>query len=634
MFGLAYTAAAIDNAECMICHSNPEASKTGPDGRVLSLYIDEELYRSSVHGEADCTMCHVDIEELPHVPELEAVDCGVCHYQMEEYNMGVHGAAHALGDPDAAFCKDCHGDHNVRRSSDPLSLVHPLNQPDTCGKCHNDPDLVKNHMFSVRDPGDAYLKSIHATQIFEEGNLEAASCNDCHGHHTILPQQDPESKVFRGNIAETCGECHSDVVDAYMGSIHGKALLAGVPDAPTCVDCHGEHDISPAHIEGSPVNLQMVSRQTCPKCHDDAQVMTKYGIEAMRQASYMDSYHGMMSAAGSKVVASCVSCHGVHDIQPESDPNSRIHPDNLVETCAQCHENAGPNFAVGAVHIAPTAPDQWVLGLVRMLYLWAIVAVLGGMVLHNSLMMARHAVVKFQQERKGPRTYRRFTKGQTMGHLVLSIAFIGLVISGFALRFPEAWWSRVMFFGDTGLEVRAQAHRICAVMLTAVMGLNLLYILFSRPGRKELRALVFTWKDIKDIFRNLGYVVGLRKHEPQYDRYNYSEKMEYWGLWWGSIIMIATGFCMWFPNLFLAYFPKLALDAIALIHYYEAWLATGTIAIWHFYYMIFDPETYPMNWSWITGHITEEDFKERHPLEYERILKENGGKFPAAKEDE
>jgi len=65
---------------------------------------------------------------------------------------------------------------------------------------------------------------------------------------------------------------------------------------------------------------------------------------------------------------------------------------------------------------------------------------------------------------------------------------------------------------------------------------------------------------------------------------------------------------------------------VALIHFYEAWLAALTIVVWHLYYMIFDPETYPMNWSWITGHITIDDFKERHPLEYERefLKKEEG----------
>jgi len=89
-------------------------------------------------------------------------------------------------------------------------------------------------------------------------------------------------------------------------------------------------------------------------------------------------------------------------------------------------------------------------------------------------------------------------------------------------------------------------------------------------------------------------------------------------MWWGTALMIVTGFCMWFVNVFLQFLPKIALDVVALIHFYEAWLAVLTIILWHLYYMIFDPQTYPMNWSWITGHITEDDFKERHPLEYER----------------
>jgi cytochrome b subunit of formate dehydrogenase len=80
-----------------------------------------------------------------------------------------------------------------------------------------------------------------------------------------------------------------------------------------------------------------------------------------------------------------------------------------------------------------------------------------------------------------------------------------------------------------------------------------------------------------------------------------------------------TGVCMWYAEDFLRYFPKIALDVAALIHFYEAWLAVGTIVIWHMYYMVLDPKTYPMNWSWITGRITEEDFKEHHPEEFERV---------------
>ncbi|MBI2431546.1 MAG: cytochrome b/b6 domain-containing protein [Candidatus Hydrogenedentes bacterium] len=407
--------------------------------------------------------------------------------------------------------------------------------------------------------------------------------------------------------------------EEFKQSIHGKALLAGIPDAPTCTDCHGEHDIEGPDTKDSAVSARLVSKETCPRCHDDVRTMTKYGVETMHQASYMDSYHGMASDAGSVAVASCSSCHGTHNILPHDDPNSTVFQANLPHTCGQCHEDAGPNFAAGPVHIMPTDPGQKALGIVRVIYLWLIAVTLGGMILHNSLLLCRHMLTKFFEEWKGRRTYKRFSKGQVIGHLILSISFTVLGISGFALRYPEQWWSRMLFFGDTGLEIRANVHRIAAVVFIGITLLNLFYSLFTRYGRKEMYATVLGFKDLKDLLLNLGFALGLTRKRPKYDRYTYSEKLEYWGLWWGTWIMIITGLCMWYVDVFLTYLPKVMLDIAALIHWYEAWLAIGTILIWHMYYMIIDPESYPMNWSWITGKITEHDFKEHHPLEFERV---------------
>jgi cytochrome b subunit of formate dehydrogenase len=610
--------AAPTNADCMSCHGDPSAASTNPDGSPRSLYVDQKAFEESIHGSLDCTSCHADITEVPHEADLKSVDCGTCHGdEMKAYQGSLHATALQNGDHDAASCKDCHGTHDMRPSTDPLSRTNPARLVETCGACHSDPVKMKKHMVSVMHPSDAYMKSTHAQAVAQ--GKHAATCNECHGTHDLLPSNNPASTVYRDNIANTCGKCHAKERDEFDKSIHGKALKAGIKDAPTCTDCHGEHDIEGPGSATSAVNRKQVSRETCPRCHDDERVMSRYGIEVMRQASYMDSYHGMASAAGSKVVADCTDCHGVHSILPRDDEQSSINKKNLPQTCGKCHEGANENFANGPVHIIPTSPGQKALGIVRLVYIWLIALTIGGMVGHNTLMMARHAVTKLHKERRrGPGVYRRFNKGQTIGHLVLTVAFIVLTISGFALRFPESWVTRYFFFGDTGLALRSVVHRIAAVLLVSVTVANMLYIILTRGGRKELGSLMLRFRDGKDAFHNMLYFLGIAKHPPKFDRYSYSEKFEYWGLWWGSALMIATGFMMWFPDYFMRFFPKIGLDIAALIHYYEAWLAFLTIVIWHMYYMIFAPDTYPMNWSWITGNITEEDFKERHPLEFER----------------
>lgn len=618
-FVSAVPAEAQEDEECFFCHSEPSATKTTEDGRVISLYLDPRLYATSLHSPMGCIACHGDIEELPHEAELQVVNCGNCHEEQEVYAKSLHGIALGNGDTDVATCHDCHGTHDIRRSDDPLSLTYRRNLPKTCGQCHSDPYLVKEHMISLAHPSESYIKSVHGRAIIEKGSEEAAVCHDCHGTHDMLPSQDSRSPVNRLNIPSTCGACHAEVTSEFSQSIHGKALAAGIKDAPTCVDCHGEHQIASPDEEASPVSLRQVSKVTCPRCHDDERIMDRYGVATMRQASYMDSYHGMTSAAGSEVVAGCTSCHGTHDILPASEPMSSIHPDNIPTTCAQCHENAGPNFASGAVHIIPTDPGQKVLGYVRLGYIGLIILVIGGMVFHNSLMMARHAFAKLRRERLADITYRRFDRGQRIGHMILAISFIILAASGFALRYPESWWARNIFIGETGLAMRGLVHRISAVILVGVCAVSFVHLVVTGRGRAELRFLRVTWQDFKDGITNVGHALGITPAKPSFDRYSYMEKVEYWGMLWGTIIMIVTGLCMWFVNIFLGVFPKIALDIVALVHLYEAWLAVLTIVVWHIYHVMFEPSKYPMDWSWVTGRITEEELIKHHPLEYARV---------------
>jgi formate dehydrogenase gamma subunit len=615
-----FAAWSVEDADCFLCHNEPGATGTDANGETIPLYIDEEVYSFSVHGSIGCVSCHEDIAELPHPDELQPVNCGTCHEESEIYAQSLHGIELSNGDKDVSGCVDCHGVHDIRPSTDPLSMTNKRNLHETCGKCHSNPALVKSHMISIADPSVAYLKGVHAHALFAEGNDDAASCTDCHGTHNIEPAHHSNSPVNQYNIPETCGKCHADIVAEYSLSIHGEALEAGIPDAPTCIDCHGEHDIEPPSTELSPASRQQISRSTCPRCHDDERVMERYGIVTMRQASYMDSYHGLASAAGSSVVATCASCHGTHNILAVEDPKSSVHKDNLPATCAQCHPGAGPNFADGPVHIIPTDPEQKALGIVRLAYLWLIAIVIGGMIVHNTLLMCRHAFQKLWIEMGDEGTHRRFTTGHTVGHMILTISFVVLAISGFALRYPDTWWARAFFLYSEDMAIRDWIHRVAGLVLVALTIWNVVYSVFFRSGRHDLKKLLPRFSDFTDMVHNLAYNVGLRNDPPKFDRYSYSEKFEYWGLWWGSVLMIITGFCMWYGGLFLQYFPKYLLDIAALIHYYEAWLACGAIVVWHMYYMVLAPDTYPMNWSWITGKITEEDMKERHPLEYEEVV--------------
>jgi cytochrome b subunit of formate dehydrogenase len=121
------------------------------------------------------------------------------------------------------------------------------------------------------------------------------------------------------------------------------------------------------------------------------------------------------------------------------------------------------------------------------------------------------------------------------------------------------------------------------------------------------------WKDFSDVFETTTYNLGIRQQKPSYKHYNYIEKAEYWALVWGSIVMALTGGLMTWASWTLRVFPKWLFDVVTAIHYYEAILACLAILVWHAYFVMFDPDEYPMKWTWITGMPSAADRRHRRP---------------------
>jgi cytochrome b subunit of formate dehydrogenase len=170
-----------------------------------------------------------------------------------------------------------------------------------------------------------------------------------------------------------------------------------------------------------------------------------------------------------------------------------------------------------------------------------------------------------------------------------------------------------------GYDFRGIIHRTAAVVLVTTCVYHICYIIFTKRGRQLFIDIKPTTSDIKDAIDVLKYNLGIIKEKPKLGRFSYIEKSEYWSLVWGTIVMGITGTIMWFENTFMDIFTKLGWDVAKTIHYYEAWLALLAIVVWHFYFVIFNPDIYPMNLSWIKGTLTEEEMEEEHSLELEEI---------------
>ena len=373
------------NEECFECHSGPELTTEDDQGNVRSLLVVDSVYTQSVHGELDCIDCHADVSELPHDEKLEKVDCGTCHEDATEaVDSGVHGTEFGERSPDSPTCSQCHGMHDIFSPDDPRSLVNKLNQPKTCAKCHADMAIVKRNNIPFFDPVSHYEKSIHG-QLTLSGNLDAATCSDCHGAHDIHSAYSAKSKVYKTNVPKTCSQCHEKEYEDYRISVHAKALTKGAADAPVCTDCHGEHNILNPKNPKAPTYKTHMAKEVCSPCHASERLAGRYGFSTGRVTSYEDSYHGLAIRGGKASVANCGSCRGVHDVLPSSDPRSRIYLANIAKTCGQCHPKASENFAKGPVHLLAGGEDFQIVYFIRSFYIALIVATIGFMLLHNSL---------------------------------------------------------------------------------------------------------------------------------------------------------------------------------------------------------------------------------------------------------
>lgn len=272
------------NAACLACHGVPGRETLLANGERLPLYVDGEAYRLSVHGQ----------KQLP---------CTACH-------TNITGFPH-----DPLLVRD-------RRD---YQLAYYV----ACRNCH--PDVY-----------DATLDSMHARAL-AAGRREAAICTDCHGAHDITSPHTPRQK-----ISLTCSRCHALIFEQYKESVHGAALLEeSNPDVPTCVDCHGVHNI------GDPTTaaFRLRSPEICGECHRNEALMSKYGISTAVFNTYVADFHGTTVTLFERQhpdqptnKAVCFDCHGIHNIKAVDDPEATVVKENLLQTCRKCHPDADVNF--------------------------------------------------------------------------------------------------------------------------------------------------------------------------------------------------------------------------------------------------------------------------------------------------
>lgn len=334
-------------AVCIDCHTQSDVFTTNPT--VLTSLIQNGFFTNKQHDNDYCLGCHSQ-------PGLEMTfangDTLSLTISAEDLSNSVHGADNPW---QPLECTSCHENYTFPHELVPRSneRAYHLYKYSTCAACHE-----QNY--------EKAADSVHGVAI-KEGRFEAAVCTDCHGAHDTPVPDEP-----RERISHTCAQCHSTIFAEYADSVHGDALLSeSNPDVPTCIECHGVHNIN----DPTTALARVRSPQLCAGCHANNELMARYGISTEVFDTYVSDFHGTTvtlfehqdpTVETNKAV--CYDCHGVHNIKAPDDPEAGI-KNNLLATCQECHPDATANFSdAWTSHFQPSLEHNPLVYLVNLFY--------------------------------------------------------------------------------------------------------------------------------------------------------------------------------------------------------------------------------------------------------------------------
>ncbi len=374
-------AAAQENSDCMMCHSDKSATGTR-GGRKISIFVNEKKFSGSAHASLPCVGCHQDLAgvDMPHEDELERVECGTCHSGIQEQHVkSLHGKAIRRGDPLAPTCSSCHGTHDILPAKDHNSPTSPLKVPFLCGKCHQEGTPVMRYRVIHQDHIlENYSESIHGEGLMRKGLIVAPHCASCHTPHSILPHTDPESAISRKRIAETCTKCHAEIEAVHRKVIRGELWEKQAHVLPACVDCHQPHKVRksfytqgmadadcmrchdnpnlrsskdgrPLHVEFDEVKGSRHTKIACSQCHAQVSISRVRPCETITNkvdcsschaevgTQFNKSMHGDLVLKNDPNGPTCKQCHGTHAVKGKQDPKSPTFATNIPSLCARCH---------------------------------------------------------------------------------------------------------------------------------------------------------------------------------------------------------------------------------------------------------------------------------------------------------
>ena len=577
-----------DPQNCLFCHKYKRLRAYDEKGELHNFYVDTHLFNQSIHRNVSCIGCHSDVEQIPH-SKTEKVDCAkVCHLDKWKAFTGEN--------------------------------------------------------FSHREVAENLQQSIHG----------------------VKPDDPPEIAELKPD----CKYCHLNDLYTLPEEVPSEKVLA------RCLNCHKEKGLQETFIHISHRYKHKTSRspleivELCASCHADEDFQNAVGFTGPKKEAvetYKETIHYRILQLGGNDTAECINCHAtqsIHDIRSPSDPQSSIHPDNRYKTCQAegCHPGAAANISAVDSHLSrhkDKGPEIKIVELIMegvmfctlfMLFTLMGMETYGRLRNHDARFFRWLRVPQFLKKRnpvdrnilgsipnlhryvnftpKGD--YKRYSIHIVINHMLIGISFTVAVVTGLPLFFHNAELSRQVINLMGGIDVTRLIHRVNAMVFTLDCFYHLLVLLLGTikkllKGTFDIRRTQFPlWKDLKDLYFDFRYFLGLEKTRPRMEKFMYKQKLHYLAMVWGCSVLTLSGCCLLFPEFMVSYlpFPKISFNILRLMHAEESVLAFLVITLWHLYNVHTAPGRFPVQWTFWNGKIARDHQIEEHFLEYERQVKE------------
>jgi cytochrome b subunit of formate dehydrogenase len=351
--------------------------------------------------------------------------------------------------------------------------------------------------------------------------------------------------------------------------------------------------------------------------------------------SYFETTHGKKSKLGNTAAAMCHDCHGAHNILPTDHQESTLSRKNVVATCAQCHQGAHRQFAGYLTHATHHDRTKYPILFYTfwfMTTLLVVTFVIAGA--HTLLWMPRsfqlmRANRKLRRDVYGQKEYQRFKPLHRRLHIMVVISFLGLAVTGMSLKFSYLGWAQAIADLLGGPESAGFIHRVCAIITFLYFSIHIIDLIRTkRRERKswwrflfDINSMLPNRNDWSDLKGTLKWFIG-RGPRPEYGRWTYWEKFDYFAVFWGVAVIGSTGLVLWFPELFTRFLPGWMINVASIIHSDEALLAVGFIFTVHFFNTHFRPDKFPMDTVIFTGRMPLEELRHDRPREYRELMKD------------